>query len=563
MYDVLTDAATLGEARKLQRQLTGLCTVGGFPLRKWSANEPSILAEVPVDHQMQRELREWRPHKTHATLGLQWHPGTDCFSFATRTISVANMTKRSILSLTARLFDPLGWLAPAVVNCKIAFQATWLQGIDWDDPLDKASARRWRDYQDELPLLEQIRIPRWIGPRAFDGGTELHGFADASERAYAAVLDTETPHTLEDLPLDVANWVVEIQTTVLGALWHHIPGRDNPVDCASRGLSPGELVNHHLWWQGPSWLQLGKSSWPVPGELVTYEDLPEERTRIHVAEAQPSPDEKPAELLRFSSFNRLLRVTTWCRRWLPRRGNAGPAADKADQLSGNVLSTAELKDARLLWIRLVQSTKYKDVLKAIRQVRGPGKSSPLIKLSLILDCQGILRVGGRLKHAILDYDERHPVILPSESTFTRLIVEACHRRALHGGVQMTLGMIRQHYWIPRSRALVKRQILRAVHLEVVSDYTAEAFLAELRRFTSRRGLCQTIHSDCGTTFVGADTQLRAFFAASSPEQQAIVGQLAADSIKWRFNSPSAPHFDGIWEAAVKSLKHYLRRKMQP
>ncbi|XP_029659121.1 uncharacterized protein LOC115233053 [Formica exsecta] len=191
---------------------------------------------------------------------------------------------------------------------------------------------------------------------------------------------------------------------------------------------------------------------------------------------------------------------------------------------------------------------------------------------------------------------------------------------------MTLGMIRQRYWIPRGRAIVKQQILccvtcvrwraatpqqlmgslprervtparpflhtgvdyagsillrttkgrghrahkafisvfvclstRAVHLEVVSDYTGEAFLAALRRFTSCRGSCQTIHSDCGTTFVGADTQLRAFFAASSPEQRAIIRQLAADRITWRFNPPSAPHFGGIWEAAVKSLKHHLRR----
>ncbi|XP_011169987.1 uncharacterized protein LOC105202989 [Solenopsis invicta] len=100
---------------------------------------------------------------------------------------------------------------------------------------------------------------------------------------------------------------------------------------------------------------------------------------------------------------------------------------------------------------------------------------------------------------------------------------------------------------------------RAVHLEAVSDYTADAFLAALRRFVSRRGLCRTLRSDCGTNFVAADAQLRSFFAPGSPELHRIVGQLASDRIQWQFNPPSAPHFGGIWEAAVKSLKHHLRR----
>jgi len=71
-------------------------------------------------------------------------------------------------------------------------------------------------------------------------------------------------------------------------------------------------------------------------------------------------------------------------------------------------------------------------------------------------------------------------------------------------------------------------VTRAVHLEVVSDYTAEAFLATLRRFTSRRGLCETLWSDCGTNFVGADTQLRSLFSASNKAHRQIVNQLTAD-----------------------------------
>lgn len=99
---------------------------------------------------------------------------------------------------------------------------------------------------------------------------------------------------------------------------------------------------------------------------------------------------------------------------------------------------------------------------------------------------------------------------------------------------------------------------KAVHLEMVSDYSSDAFLAALRRFTSRRGLCRSLYSDCGTNFVGAHAQLRAFFTASSSEQRSIVDQLAQDNIQWRFQPPAAPHFGGIWEAAVKSFKPHLR-----
>lgn len=100
---------------------------------------------------------------------------------------------------------------------------------------------------------------------------------------------------------------------------------------------------------------------------------------------------------------------------------------------------------------------------------------------------------------------------------------------------------------------------RTVHIEVVSDYTAEAFLAAFRRFTARRGLCHTIYSDCGTNFIGADAQLRAFFKASNPAAKQIINQLASEDMRWQFNPPSAPHFGGLWEAAVKSAKHHMRR----
>ena len=61
--------------------------------------------------------------------------------------------------------------------------------------------------------------------------------------------------------------------------------------------------------------------------------------------------------------------------------------------------------------------------------------------------------------------------------------------------------------------------------------------------------------------MGADRQLRELFRAASREVHTIIGRLADQGIRWSFNPPSAPHFGGLWEAAVKSVKHHLRRTL--
>ncbi|KAM0726171.1 hypothetical protein ACS0PU_008252 [Formica fusca] len=314
MDDVLTGAPTIAEAKEMQQQLTLICRAGGFPLKKWSANSAELLAALPAEDLLQRAPRWWQPGESHSTLGLRWHPHEDSFAFSTPPLQLSTVTKRTVLSLTARLFDPKGWLAPTTVRAKIMIQATWLLGVDWDTPLPEGNVQRWQEFQIELPCLAHIRVPRGLTGRTVYR-REIHGFADASEKAYAAVtyLRTETVdgkidvtllsaktkvaplkqvtlprlelfaatllsrlvgHTgrvLEalDIPMHlwsdstvalgwirghpaswktyVANRVSEIQTSLPDAVWHHIPGRDNLADCASRGLSPRELVNHTLW----------------------------------------------------------------------------------------------------------------------------------------------------------------------------------------------------------------------------------------------------------------------------------------------------------------------------
>lgn len=61
----------------------------------------------------------------------------------------------------------------------------------------------------------------------------------------------------------------------------------------------------------------------------------------------------------------------------------------------------------------------------------------LCRLSLFMDQKSILRVEGRIKHALLVYDEKHPIILPKRSTLIRLIMTSYHSETLHGGMQQT------------------------------------------------------------------------------------------------------------------------------
>ncbi|XP_025266369.1 uncharacterized protein LOC112638589 [Camponotus floridanus] len=681
MDDVITGADSLPHAVALQTELRELCTAGGFPLRKWAANSEAILVEgVPSDHRLQLAHHSWE-NEVHSTLGLRWHPASDDFSFTIQAPVTGGYTKRRVLSETARLFDPLGWLAPVIIRAKILIQSAWLKGLDWDTPLPTEDAQSWQRLLSELHVLGRLRVERWLGTTHQASQIEIHGFADASERGFAAVVylrvttaDGTATHLLAaktkvapikpvtlprlelcaasllanltchlwtslDIPSApvylwsdsrvalhwikghasrwktyVANRVSLIQQRLPEAQWRHVPGQDNPADCASRGIAPRDLLDHPLWWSGPDWLPRDSSLWPDQDNQTMMGEVPEIKGTILVATCRDKPE--PKLLLQFSSLHRLLRVSAWCLRWRPSGRHPLSA----------VLLPSELDVSLFRWLRVVQGIHYAAEIAAARESRSMPKGGHLAKLHPFIDSQGILRVGGRLKHAILTYDERHPMIAPPASWLTQLIVESCHRRTLHGGTQLTLGLLRLRFWVPRGRAVVKRILhrcvtcvrwrantprplmgdlppgrvtparpflrtgvdyagpiflrtskgrgqrahkafialfvclcSRATHLEVVSDYSTDAFLAAFRRFISRRGLCEEMYSDCGTNFVGADRQLREFFRASSPDGRRIAQGITKEGVSWRFNPPAAPHFGGLWEAAVKSTKHHLRR----
>lgn len=102
--------------------------------------------------------------------------------------------------------------------------------------------------------------------------------------------------------------------------------------------------------------------------------------------------------------------------------------------------------------------------------------------------------------------------------------------------------------------------VKAIHIEAVTDMTAEAFIAAFRRFTARRGTVTNIYSDNGTNFVRANKILMENLEAIEDEDAhhaKICSELMNKKIKWHFSPPGGPHFNGLAEAAVKTVKFYL------
>ena len=139
------------------------------------------------------------------------------------------------------------------------------------------------------------------------------------------------------------------------------------------------------------------------------------------------------------------------------------------------------------------------------------------------------------------------------------------RSFLHSGVGYA-GPLLLRTWKGRAARTYKAYIAlfvclstSAIHLELVTDYTTDAFIAAYKRFTARQGICATLRSDCGTNLKGADSQLRDLFSSASKELGVLATLLANDGTQWLFNPPAAPHFGGKWEAGVNSVKYHLRR----
>ncbi|XP_062708955.1 uncharacterized protein LOC134288362 [Aedes albopictus] len=192
--DLLTGVASEEEGVELCRELIDLLQSAGFRLHKWASNSSAILQHIPAEFREDRSLVELDSSSSPVkTLGLLWQPDEDVFRFKIPTWTQdAAITKRLVLSEAARLFDPLGLLGPVVLRSKLFMQELWKAKVSWDNPLNDRQQQFWKSFRNDLEILDEFTVPRWAASCNDPVYVELHGFSDASERAYGACIYLRT-----------------------------------------------------------------------------------------------------------------------------------------------------------------------------------------------------------------------------------------------------------------------------------------------------------------------------------------------------------------------------------
>lgn len=182
----LYSLTTKDAAKELVDQLCSLLAEGGFELRQWASNCPSVIAHLPPEsrsNSCELWLSQGQQVTPESTLGLHWQCQSDTLHYKHRDVNCSKVTMRSIYRVLASQYDPLGYIIPYTTRAKILVQRLWDKKRDWDDPqLPEDLLRLWRLWEEELSDLEKISLPRCYFSSKMDlpsSRRDIHVFCDA------------------------------------------------------------------------------------------------------------------------------------------------------------------------------------------------------------------------------------------------------------------------------------------------------------------------------------------------------------------------------------------------
>lgn len=402
---------------------------------------------------------------------------------------------RTILAEIAKIFDPLGLLGPILVAARLIMQDCWRHQVEWDQQLPINIKSAWADYAADFNNITSISDDWGIIP-ANTVDLQLHGFADASEKAYGACIylrcitisgniqtrllcaktkvaplqndnlarlelcaalmlahlyEAEIPRSFfwsdstivlhwintpsYQLKTFVANRVADIQTKTQASTWRHVRSKDNPADEIYRGQTPTEFLNNSLWNYGPACLNKPESDWPTSIISPAPAEDKEKRKFTCLTTCIKGELLDDSFIKSFKTTNHLHRVIARSLRWSPHNKYIGE------------FTSTELQEAQTRLVHLIQTIAFPKDIHNLKHEKYVEENSILRRLSPFLDGKNqLMRVSGRLDHANISYDQKHPMILPANHPYTTLIIQDTHERNFHSGIQSTLYAIRRKFW---------------------------------------------------------------------------------------------------------------------
>ncbi|BET00202.1 Pao retrotransposon peptidase [Nesidiocoris tenuis] len=510
--DVASSVDTYNELTELHRQLGEMFASGGFTLSKWASNSAKLISTISPESRLMSDV-DFDHDTPSKVLGVQWSPRQDHFSCVVDLPDLP-CTKRNILSVTARIFDPLGLVAPVTLTAKLLIHRLWREGCGWDETPANSVVQEWEGYKRALPLLRNVSVGRHVGVVSGSVAT-LVGFADSSTKAYGACIYVHTANsgqsptvkllcaksrvapqkglTIPRLELCAALLLSNLMKTVLNAYTPRYQFKNVVAFTDSKVVL--------------CWIQSDPSRWKIfVGNRIAqiHENLAQEHWR-HIA-----GEDNPADVLsRGIKPSGLLEHPLWFSGppWLQRELEDWPISveqvaelpeaeerpaipvflavkppesvlavllDRVSSFRKLLRATAyvfrfcnrknlglpfvsaeELDGALKFWVVYVQRDSYGAEIANLD--RGAAISNWLNHLDPFLS-EGVLRVGGRLQNAAFPYEQQHPILLPSKGKFVELLIDQYHIDLLHAGPHVLLANLRLKYWIPAARTMVRSRV---------------------------------------------------------------------------------------------------------
>ena len=366
MDDSMDSVVDESQGIKLYEELNHLWSKAGMQAHKWLSNSTKVHERIPV------ESRASEVHKASdglpmvKTLGVTWLPGEDVFTFnANPPEKDFPLTKRNFLKKIAKLFDPVGFLAPFIIRAKILLQEMWAAGMDWDDLFLGDLASKARKWFKELEYLPTIKVPRCLrlGKEEEMLSQTLHTFVDASQDAYGAVVYSRATYKSGA----VSTRFVAAKSRVAPLAAASIPRL--ALMAAVLGLRMAGSISRVLnasWDQAIFWSDSMNVLWWIRGSSRSFKPFVANR----VGEIQTATDPKQ-----------------W--RYVPKNKNP-------TDLLGE-LKPSEIEDTEVQVIKSAQREAFPEEYLALQPRKELPKKSKLLAFRPRLDEEGQMRCDSRLK----------------------------------------------------------------------------------------------------------------------------------------------------------------------